>query len=158
MSGAQLTTAKARGKVVKVKTLSNRATVYMTGDLTWDAIVELKIPGIYEKRYTVLYYDETGLPAATVGRLLVTLLLGYATGEVRVVEDEVYVGYYFGKGIDAKVAIYYFKNADKTFVVTRCGAVHALGKRSEVEYNAKLAFEDEPELLKVVEEFLKALP
>jgi len=78
-------------------------------------------------------------------------------GEVKVRDDEVYIGYYFGRGIEVKVAIYYFKGVDKMFVV-ECGAVRVLGKRSEAEYNAKLAFEDRPEAVEAVKEFLKALP
>jgi len=151
---ANLTVARAKGIVVKVRTRISRVAIYIAGGgFTWDAVVIMG-GGDYEKRFTALRYDGTDLPAATADRLLAALLLGYAVGKVKVEDDEVYVGYYAPRAVEA--TIYYFKNADRTFLV-RCGAVYDLGERSEAEHSARYAF-DEPEVLKVVEEFLRALP
>jgi len=141
------------GKVLYVETRLVKARVYMAGDTAgsmWDTIVVLGSG----KYYGALHFGVDGslhASAKTLMHTLGALLAGHAVGRVEVRDDEVYFAY-----VDP-FQLYYFKVADAVFMKI-CDMVYELGGRADAMRNAEALFAPTPERVKLVKEFLEALP
>lgn len=141
------------GRVVYVWSQHVRARLYMAGGAVgsiWDTIVVLGSG----KYYGALHFGTDGslhTDVKTLERTLVALLAGHAVGRVEVKDDEVYFAYSY------PVQLYYFK-VDDTVFVKICDMVYELGGRADAMRNAEALFAPTPERVKIVKDFLEALP